>query len=589
MENWVLKNKKADFEAIMKKHGISECLTRLLVNRGLTKEEDIELYLKPDYSKTYSPDTMKDLKEACALLEDKINRSLPIRIVGDYDVDGVASTYILYKALSLCGANVDYEIPDRIKDGYGINEQIIDAAYEAGIDTILTCDNGIAALEQIKKAKSLGMTVIVTDHHDIPFVMEEEKRYLLPEADAVVNPKQEECTYPYKQLCGAAVAYKLMEALFKRRQIGEEELVPLREAVAIATVCDVMELTGENRILVKKGLELLRDTKNLGLRALMEKNNIPVENLSAYHLGFVIGPCLNAGGRLDTAKKGLRLLLAETKEEAGKQAEELKALNDLRKQMTEEGYLEAVSRIEDSSLKEDKVLVVYLPDCHESLAGIIAGRLREKYSKPAIVLTKAHDMVKGSGRSIEKYNMYEELTRSGRFLTKFGGHPMAAGMSLAPEAVEPFRISLNANTTLTDEDLIPKVSIDVVLPLGYLSEALVEEIALLEPFGKGNEKPLFADRCLKVLKISVLGKNRNVLKLLVRNQYGKEMDAMYFGDVNAFLSALEEAYGREEVDKAFQNRANSMQLSLTYYPTVNEYNGNRNLQIVIQHCKPEKP
>lgn len=589
MEKWVLKNKKADFEAITKKHGISECLARLLVNRGLTEESDIDLYLNPDYSRTYSPDTMKDLIKACEILEDKINHSLPIRIVGDYDVDGVASTYILYKALTLCGARVDYEIPDRIKDGYGINEQIIDAAYDGGIDTILTCDNGIAALEQVKKAKMLGMTVIVTDHHDIPFVMEEEKRYLLPEADAVVNPKQEDCPYPFKQLCGAAVAYKLIEALFKRREIKKEELVPLREAVAIATVCDVMELTGENRILVKKGLELLRKTENLGLRALLEKNQIAVENLSAYHLGFIIGPCLNAGGRLDTAKKGLRLLLAETREEADKQAEELKSLNDLRKQMTEAGILEAVSMIEDSSLKEDKVLVVYLQDCHESLAGIIAGRLREKYNKPAIVLTKAHDMVKGSGRSIEKYNMYEELACSREYLAKFGGHPMAAGMSLVPEAVEAFRISLNNNTALTEEDLIPKVAIDVVLPLGYVTEELVEELTLLEPFGKGNEKPVFADRSLKVLKMAVLGKNRNVLKLLVRNQYGKEMDAMYFGDVNAFLSGLEEAYGREEVDRAFQNRTNSMQLSLTYYPAVNEYNGSRNLQIVIQHYKIENP
>ncbi|MGN6713010.1 single-stranded-DNA-specific exonuclease RecJ [Anaerocolumna jejuensis] len=588
MEKWVLRNKKADFEAIMKKHGISECLARLLVNRGLTKEMDIDLYLNPDYQNTYSPCTMKDLTKACKILEDKIDSSLPIRIVGDYDVDGVSSTYILYKALTLCGARVDYEIPDRIKDGYGINEHIIDGAYEAGIDTIITCDNGIAALEQVKKAKRLGMTVIVTDHHDIPFVMEEEKRYLLPEADAVVNPKQEDCPYPFKQLCGAAVAYKLMEVLYKSRQIGEAELVPLREVVAIATVCDVMELTGENRILVKKGLELLRKTKNQGLRALMEKNGIAVENLSSYHLGFVIGPCLNAGGRLDTAKKGLRLLLSESKEEADKRAEELKGLNDLRKQMTEEGILKAVSMIESSALKDDRVLVVYLQDCHESLAGIIAGRIREKYNKPAIVLTSAHEMVKGSGRSIEKYNMYEELTASGKYLVKFGGHPMAAGMSLALESVEPFRISLNNNTTLTEEDLIPKVVIDVVLPLGLITEELIEEIKLLEPFGKGNEKPLFADRSLKVLKLAVIGKNKNVIKLLVRNQYGKEMDALYFGDTEGFLEALYDAYGQNEVDRAFQNRENKLKLSLTYYPSVNEYNGSRSLQIIIQNYLPEK-
>lgn len=588
MEKWVLRNKKADFESIMQKHSISECLARLLVNKGLIEESDIDLYLNPDYSRVHSPYSMKDITRACEIIEDKINHSLPIRIVGDYDVDGVSSTYILYKALTLCGARVDYEIPDRIKDGYGINEQIIDAAFEDGIDTILTCDNGIAALAQVKKAKQLGMTVIITDHHDIPYVMEEEKRYLLPEADAVVNPKQEDCEYPFKQLCGAAVAYKLMEVLFKNRGINEAELIPLREIVAIATVCDVMELTGENRILVKKGLELLRKTENYGLRALIEKNGIALENLSSYHLGYVIGPCLNAGGRLDTAKKGLRLLLSESKEEAESQAEELKSLNDLRKQMTEEGLFGAVSMIEGTVLKEDKVLVVYLQDCHESLAGIIAGRLREKYNKPAIVLTKSHEMVKGSGRSIEKYNMHEELTRVGEYLTKFGGHPMAAGMSLALEAIEPFRSSLNKNTVLTPEDLIPKVVIDIVLPLGLITEEMIEELKVLEPFGKGNEKPLFADRSLSVVKLSVIGKNKNVIKMLVRNQYGKEMDAMYFGDTAGFLEALSDNYGKDEVERAFSHRENRIKLSLTYYPSINEYNGNRSIQIIIQNYLLEK-
>lgn len=589
-EKWVLKNKKADFTTIMEDHSISECLARLLVNKGLIEKEDIKLYLNPVYDMTYSPLLMKDLLKACQILEEKIDKGQPIRIVGDYDVDGVASTYILFTALTLCEAHVDYEIPDRIKDGYGINEQIINEAFEAGIDTILTCDNGIAATEQVAKAKELGMTVIVTDHHDLPFMMEGEKKsYILPAADAVVNPKQEDCGYPCKQLCGAAVAYKLMETLYERKNISKEELIPLREAVAIATVCDVMELTGENRILVKKGLELLRNTKNFGLRALLEKNSVALANLSAYHLGYVIGPCLNAGGRLDTAKKGLGLLLAKNSEEAEKQAEELKSLNDLRKKMTEEGLRNAIDIIETTDLKEDKVLVVHLADCHESLAGIIAGRLRERYNKPAIVLTNAHDMVKGSGRSIEKYNMHEELTRCKEYLVKFGGHPMAAGMTLNPSSLEAFRYSLNANTTLTEEDLIPKVTIDIVLPLGYISEGLVEEIALLEPFGKGNEKPVFADRNLKVLKLAILGKNKKVLKLLVKNQYGKEMDAMYFGDTEAFLADLEFNYGKEETDKAFHNRSNKIQLSVTYYPSINEYNGNRSLQIIIQNYKIEEP
>lgn len=584
MEKWVIKNKKADFQALMDKLKISEVLARLLVNRNQEKVEDIEVYLNPELERLHNPLLMKDMAKACDILSDKIKTGKKIRIVGDYDVDGVASTFVLYTALSLCGAKVDYEIPDRIKDGYGININIIEAAYNEGVDTILTCDNGISAISQVDKAKELGMTVIITDHHDIPFVEENEiKQYCLPNADAVVNPKQEDCNYPFKVLCGAAVAYKLIQVLFEKFHINQNETDKLLEIVAIATVCDVMDLVDENRIMVKNGLRLMKKTKNFGLKALLEKNNINLAGLSAYHLGYIIGPCLNASGRLDTAKKGLHLLLSKTEEEANRLADELKQLNDVRKDMTAKGLEKAIQLVETSDMKQDKVLVVYLDDCHESLAGIIAGRLKERYYKPAVVLTNAENQVKGSCRSIEQYNIYEELTKCKDLLLKYGGHPMAAGLSLDNEKVSHLRLALNNNTILTEEDFIPKISIDVVLPLGYLNENLIEELELLEPFGKGNQKPIFAERNLHIRKATILGKNSNVLKLIVVNEYGKVMDAMYFGDKEAFLQSIVDTYGQAEVDKMFQSRENKVTLSVTYYPSINEYGGNRTVQIIIQN------
>lgn len=582
MEKWVIKNKKADFAAMMKEYNISEVIARLLVNRNIVTKEDIVAYLNPDLSHLNNPLKMKDMEKACHILADKIRQGKRIRIVGDYDVDGVAATYVLYTALQRCNASVDYEIPDRIKDGYGININIIEDAYRDGIDTILTCDNGIAAIDQVKRAKELNMTVIVTDHHDIPYTESEgERKYLIPEADAVVNPKQPVCNYPFKNLCGAAVAFKLVQVLYDRFGIDKREMKSMLEVVAIATVCDVMELLNENRIIVKNGLELLKKTSNLGLKALIEKNNIHLSSLSAYHLGFIIGPCLNASGRLDTAKKGLALLLSKNKEEADKLADELKNLNDIRKEMTVKGLEMAVKQVEESEKKKDKVLVVYLKDCHESLAGIIAGRLKERYNKPAIVLTNAQSVVKGSCRSIEKYNIYEELVKCKHLLLKFGGHPLAAGLSLEEDKVEQLRVELNQNSTLTEEDFIPKVSIDILLPLGYLTEELVKELELLEPFGKGNEKPIFAEKNIRVRRASILGKNANVLKLNIVNGYGRVMDALYFGDVEEFLNTLSNYYGKDEVDKMFQNRDNKVRLSVTYYPAINEYNGYRSVQIVI--------
>ena len=584
MEKWVLKNKKADFRAIMEQHKVSEVVARLLVNRNQEDAEGIEAYLHPDLNYLHNPMNMKDMDKACSILMSKIKTNQKIRIVGDYDVDGIASTYVLYTALLNCGAKVDYEIPDRVKDGYGININIIEAAYLEGINTILTCDNGISATLQIRKAKELGMTVIITDHHDIPFVEENgQKEYLIPGADAVINPKQTDCNYPWKSLCGAAIAYKLVLVMYDKFNIDKRENEKLLEIVAIATVCDVMDLVDENRIIVKNGLGLLKKTKNLGLKALMELNNINLTKLSAYHLGFIIGPCLNAAGRLDTAKKGLRLLLSQTEEEATRLAEELKQLNDLRKDMTAKGLEQAIELVEGSEIKHDKILVVYIEDCHESLAGIIAGRLREKYNKPSIVLTSSDSVVKGSCRSIEQYNLFEELTKCKNILLKFGGHPMAAGLSLEYEQVSQLRIALNENTHLTEEDLIPKISIDVVLPIGYINEELVEDLELLEPYGKGNTKPIFAERNLKIRRAIILGKNANVMKLQVVNEYEKVLDAMYFGDVDLFLQCLVDRYGQEEVDKMFQNRDNKVKLSVTYYPNINEYNGNRTLQIIIQN------
>lgn len=584
MEKWVLKNKKADFAAMTEQYKISEVIARLLINRNQESKEDIEAYLNPALDRLHNPLTMKDLVKACDILTNKIKQGKKIRIVGDYDVDGVASTYVLYTALIKCKALADYEIPDRIKDGYGININIIEEAYRDGVDTILTCDNGISAAEQINKAKELGMTVIITDHHDVPFVeLGDQKEYIIPKGDAVVNPKQWDCEYPWKSLCGAAVAFKLIQILYDRFGIDREEMDSMLEIVAIATVCDVMDLVNENRVIVKNGLNLLKQTKNLGLKALIEKNNINLSGLSAYHLGYIIGPCLNASGRLDSAKKGLRLLLSETKEEADLLAEELKTLNDIRKDMTAKGLEAAIKLVEEGGMIKDKVLVVYLKDCHESLAGIIAGRLKERYNKPAIVLTAAEGAVKGSCRSIEQYNIYEELTKCKHLLLKYGGHPMAAGLSLEEAMVSLLRVELNQNTRLTEEDLIPKISIDILLPLGYLSEELVTELERLEPFGKGNIKPVFAEKNLRIRKASILGKNSNVLKFQVVNDYGRVMDALYFGEVESFLNTLSEGFGQEEVDNMFRSRSNAVRLSVTYYPSMNEYGGNRTVQIIIQN------
>lgn len=585
-ELWMVQTKRADFSGLAMRLGVSPVAVRVMRNRGLTEEAEMRKYLYGTLDDLYDPRLMKGMEQAAELIARKLKEGKHVRIIGDYDIDGVCSTYILLKGFQRAAkelsqrcsleagrysvekendAQIDYEIPDRIKDGYGINESIIRQASADGVDTLVTCDNGIAALREISIAKQLGMTVVVTDHHEVPV---DEYGQILPPADAVVDPKQDGETYPFHEICGAVVAWKLIRVLYEKLGILESEWMDLLEFAAIATVGDVMKLQDENRLIVKYGLKKIGSTKNTGLRKLIEKNNLDIENLSAYHIGFVIGPCLNAGGRLKSAKVALRMLLAEDPERAGEMADELKELNDMRKDMTAKGEAEAIEQVEKQYM-DDKVLVVFLPECHESLAGIIAGRLREHFHKPSFVLTRGETTAKGSGRSIEQYHMYQGLCKVSDLLVKFGGHPMAAGLSLEEKDIDEFRRRLNADAELTEEDFVPKIWIDVPMPFEYVNEKIVQELKDLEPFGQGNEKPLFAQKSLVIRNARVLGKNRNVVKLNLVTETGQPVDGLLFADGDRFL---EEQAGRNMID-------------MIYYPDVNEYNGTRTLQAVIRNYK----
>jgi len=590
LEKWFIKNKGNDYKKIAKDFKISEFLSKLLVNRDITDYRLIDSFIYPDLSKLHSPDSMKDLLKGVSIIKEDIINKRKIRIVGDYDVDGVISIYLLYRGIKKCGGNVDYVVPNRIDDGYGINIEIIKEAKIDNIDTIITCDNGIAAIEQIEFAKKLGLTVIVTDHHDIPFILDEkgEKKYLYTDADAVINPKQEDCKYPFKGICGAAVVFKLIQKLYSIFNLPQEEIYYFLEYLAIATVCDVVDLVDENRIIVKKGLELLNKTKNIGLKALIKETGIEDKEIGVYHLGFIIGPNINASGRLDSALKAIELLLSDDLDSADTLAKELRELNDERKEMTKEGVEKIVKIIETSELKDDKVFVIYEPEIHESIAGIIAGRIKERYNKPTIVLTRGKDGVKGSGRSIEGYNMFEELSQCKDLLSRFGGHPMAAGLSLEEDNIIKLRKSLNKNTILTDEDLIPKVYIDMQIPLEYISFKLINEIKLLEPFGKGNTKPIFGEKNLKINRAFILGANRNVLKLILENESRKTLEGIFFGDIEAFENTIENIYGKNELNKVYSGIDNNIKIDILYYPSINEYNGNTNLQIIIQNYRVSK-
>lgn len=585
-ELWMVQTKRADFSGLAMRLGVSPVAVRVMRNRGLTEEAEMRKYLYGTLDDLYDPRLMKGMEQAAELIVRKLKEGKHVRIIGDYDIDGVCSTYILLKGFQRAAkelsqrcsleagrysvekkndAQIDYEIPDRIKDGYGINESIIRQASADGVDTLVTCDNGIAALREISIAKQLGMTVVVTDHHEVPV---DEYGQILPPADAVVDPKQDGETYPFHEICGAVVAWKLIRVLYEKLGIPESEWMDLLEFAAIATVGDVMKLQDENRLIVKYGLKKIGSTKNTGLRKLIEKNNLDIENLSAYHIGFVIGPCLNAGGRLKSAKVALRMLLAEDPERAGEMADELKELNDMRKDMTAKGETEAIEQVEKQYM-DDKVLVVFLPECHESLAGIIAGRLREHFHKPSFVLTRGETTAKGSGRSIEQYHMYQGLCKVSDLLVKFGGHPMAAGLSLEEKDIDEFRRRLNADAELTEEDFVPKIWIDVPMPFEYVNEKIVQELKDLEPFGQGNEKPLFAQKSLVIRNVRVLGKNRNVVKMNLVTETGQPVDGLLFADGDRFL---EEQAGRNMID-------------MIYYPDVNEYNGTRTLQAVIRNYK----
>lgn len=568
MEKWVVCTKKADFYGIAEKFKINPVIARLIRNRDVIGDEKIQEYLHGTLADLPSGRKMKDLEKAAEILEKKIQEGCRIRIIGDYDIDGVTSTTILLKGLKRLGANVDTCIPDRIKDGYGINEHLISKALEDGIDTIVTCDNGIAAYNEITEAKESGMTVVITDHHDVPFRdTENGRKWIIPPADAVVNPKQQNCPYPNKNLCGAVVAWKLIWIMYENAGIPAEEILAFTELAAVATVGDVMDLQGENRIIVKEGLRQLSHTETPGLKALIQVNNLEHAEISSYHVGFVLGPCINASGRLDTASRALKLLCEQDPVEAARLAGDLVALNESRKAMTEQGKEEAVEKVENSDLKNDRVLVIYLPDCHESLAGIIAGRIRELYNKPVFVLTKGEKFAKGSGRSIETYSMYEELVKCRDFMEQFGGHPMAAGLSIKEDNIERFRKRLNENCTLTEEDLRPKIVIDVPMPVSYISRELVEQLSLLEPFGKGNVKPLFAQKNLSVLNLRIFGKNHNVAKMKLTDGSGAPVDAVYFGEAEKFA----------EFVKSHER------ISVTYYPEINSYQGRETLQAVIRN------
>lgn len=584
MEKWVVTAKRADFAGIGAKYGIDPVIARIIRNRDVVEDSDIDMYLNGGRQYLHDPHLLKDVDKAVNILENKIRNGKSIRVIGDYDIDGVNATYILLKGLKRCGANVDAAIPDRMKDGYGLNINLVDNAKNDDIDTIITCDNGIAAIDEIAHGKELGMTIIVTDHHEVPYRQLEDgrKEILRSNADAIVNPKQEECEYPFSSICGAVVAWKLVQVLYEKMGIPLAEADEFLENAAFATVGDVMELKNENRVIVKLGLDRIHNTGQQGLRALILKNSISMSEVKAYHFGFILGPCINASGRLDTARRSLNLLMSEDMVTAEKLAQELIDMNASRKELTVQGVRKAMDMIEEKGYDKDKVMVVYMPECHESLAGIIAGRIREHYNKPVFVLTKAEEGVKGSGRSIEAYSMFDEMVKVRDVFTKFGGHPMAAGLSLEEERVDEFRRRINEVSTLTEEDFIPKIAIDVPMPLEYVNMGLIEQLSVLEPFGKGNEKPIFADKDVDIISAKIIGKNQNVLKMRVRLRNYTELDALYFGDIDAILNHIEEKFGKAELEALMSGDENSVKLSIIYYPDINEYQGRRSIQIMVQ-------
>lgn len=588
MAKWVLSAKRADFNLLSVKFNISPVIARIIRNRDIISLDEFDKYLNGDLSKLNDPSSMLDMVKACSLMREYINENRKIRIIGDYDIDGVCSTYILYRGLTECGADVDYAIPHRIHDGYGLNESLVQSAYDDGREIIITCDNGIAAIEQIDFAYSLGMHVIVTDHHEVPFELEEDgitKLEKLVAAEAIVDPKREGDNYPFDGICGAVVAWKFIQMLLKMANIekakADKLILELMEEAAIATVGDVMELKDENRIIVKEGLARINNTENIGLKALIRAVGLSDKQITAYHIGFVIGPCINATGRLDAATRALELLLCKNPDTAAIIANELKNLNDARKDMTELGVNQAIADIESSSLRDDRVLVIYLPDIHESLAGIIAGRIRERYEKPTIVMTDAESGIKGSGRSVEAYDMFAELSKHKELFTKFGGHRQAAGLSMSEDNLDIFRKSINEDCTLTKEDLICKVTIDIELPFAYVTEDLIEELSLLEPFGNGNSKPVFAQRDLPVISAKVIGKKKNLLLIKVADKNNRIFELKIFNKTDVFMNEIDQLYGEGTSGDLVEGSASGVKIDVIYYPGINEFNGRRSLEFIV--------
>ncbi len=586
MEKWIEIRKGGNFMEMAKKYGIDPLIARIIRNRDIIDEKEITEYLYGGKEALHNPHLLKDVDKAAEIIAEGIAEKKTMRIIGDYDIDGVNATYILLDGIHRCGGNVDAAIPDRMKDGYGINEHLIEQALSDGKELLITCDNGIAAINEINFAKEKGMTVVVTDHHEIPYRNAEQgKEFLRSNADAIVNPKQADCPYPCKGICGAVVAWKLVQVLYERMDIPVEEADIFIENAGFATVGDVMDLTGENRILVKLGLKALEHTKNPGMKALIAKNKLSDKPLSAYHIGFVLGPCINASGRLDTAKRSLELLLERDEVKASALAGELVELNESRKYMTQQETQKALEQIEKEGREKDKVLVVYLPECHESLAGIIAGRIREAYQRPVFVLTRGEEGVKGSGRSIEAYSMFDKMTEVAELFTKYGGHPMAAGLSMREEDIDKLREQLNQKAELSEEDMAEVVRLDAVLPMSYFTVDTIRQLSVLEPCGKSNTKPVFADRNIKITRAGIVGVNRNVLKLHLLDSKGNPVAGVYFGEVEKFLTFLSEKFGSEEVDAAMHGKENSIQFAAVYEPAVDTYSGRESVQAIIRRFR----
>ncbi len=586
MEKWIEIRKGGNFMEMAKKYGIDPLIARIIRNRDIIDEKEITEYLYGGKEALHNPHLLKDVDKAAEIIAEGIAEKKAMRIIGDYDIDGVNATYILLDGIRRCGGNVDAAIPDRMKDGYGINEHLIEQALSDGKELLITCDNGIAAINEINFAKEKGMTVVVTDHHEIPYRNTEQgKEFLRSNADAIVNPKQNDCLYPCKGICGAVVAWKLVQVLYERMDIPVEEADIFIENAGFATVGDVMDLTGENRILVKLGLKALEHTKNPGMKALIAKNKLSDKPLSAYHIGFVLGPCINASGRLDTAKRSLELLLERDEVKASALAGELVELNESRKYMTQQETQKALEQIEKEGREKDKVLVVYLPECHESLAGIIAGRIREAYQRPVFVLTRGEEGVKGSGRSIEAYSMFDKMTEVAELFTKYGGHPMAAGLSMREEDIDKLREQLNQKAELSEEDMAEVVRLDAVLPMSYFTVDTIRQLSVLEPCGKSNTKPVFADRNIRITRANIVGVNRNVLKLHLLDSRGNPVAGVYFGEVEKFLTFLSEKFGSEEVDAAMHGKENSIQFAAVYEPAVDTYSGRESVQAIIRRFR----